>query len=663
MSDFRALTKSDIESMRRNGCSAVSWDNLRVAENFDAERLHHVAFSGAVQLGSFHGTMKLDGLERPCGIYNARLHDCTIGDNVLIENIGSMISNYHIGDGVAIENVFSLYAEKEAGFGSGVEVSVLNESGGREVLLCDELDAQTAYLQAMIRHDPAFQQKLRELTEQHIKLSRKPHGVIGDGAQIRHVGLIKNVHIGEAAHVFGAQEMHNGEILSCVEHPARIGAGVTAHDFIIAEGASVDSGATLEKVYVGQGTQLGKSFSAENALFFANCEGFHSEVAAVFAGPYSVTHHRSTLLIGSLFSFYNAGSGSNQSNHMYKLGPVHQGIFERGCKTGSFSYAMLESHLAAFSTLIGKHLTNIDLPDLPFSYFSEKAGVSHLTPAINLFAVGTRRDEAKWPARDRRRAARKRDLINFAVFSPYTVEKMRRGRDELLQYYQETPREKSHIVLGGSHINRLLLRKSAKYYAYAVNRWLIGRLMHRVAAAAEQATSWETLRRELTCASDLNRPDEWLDIAGLLAAKERITALMHKLRDGEIENLQQLQGELQRIHDNFSADEWAYVCQTCAAEYGASPAEMTLDAFAELMQKWASAANSLAVLTLDDAEKEFAEFSRIGFGLGFGEEEKQKDFTAVRGSAETNTVVQQLRREKEQIELRLQDMMLLLKKF
>ena len=57
-----------------------------------------------------------------------------------------------------------------------------------------------------------------------------------------------------------------------------------------------------------------------------------------FAGPYKVTHHKSTLLIAGMFSFMNAGSGSNQSNHMYKLGPIHQGTLERGAKTTSDSY-------------------------------------------------------------------------------------------------------------------------------------------------------------------------------------------------------------------------------------------------------------------------------------------------------------------------------------
>ena len=66
---------------------------------------------------------------------------------------------------------------------------------------------------------------------------------------------------------------------------------------------------------------------------------------SIFAGPYTVTHHKSTLLIAGLYSFMNAGSSSNQSNHMYKLGPVHQGILERGTKTTSNSYIVFPARI------------------------------------------------------------------------------------------------------------------------------------------------------------------------------------------------------------------------------------------------------------------------------------------------------------------------------
>lgn len=82
--------------------------------------------------------------------------------------------------------------------------------------------------------------------------------------------------------------------------------------------------------------------------------------------------HKSSLLIAGMFSFLNAGSGSNQSNHLYKLGPIHQGIVERGSKTTSDSYILWPAKIGAFSLIMGRHVNHPDTSDLPFSYLIEK---------------------------------------------------------------------------------------------------------------------------------------------------------------------------------------------------------------------------------------------------------------------------------------------------
>ena len=146
-------------------------------------------------------------------------------------------------------------------------------------------------------------------------------GLVGAGAKILNSRIIKNVKIGPAATIEAASRLENGSINSCPQDPVYIGPGVFARDFIVCSGSKITDGVSLYKCFVGQATELGRQYSAENSVFFANCGGFHGEACSIFAGPYTVTHHKSTLLIAGLFSFLNAGSGTNQSNHMYKLGP------------------------------------------------------------------------------------------------------------------------------------------------------------------------------------------------------------------------------------------------------------------------------------------------------------------------------------------------------
>lgn len=193
----------------------------------------------------------------------------------------------------------------------------------------------------------------------------------------------------------------------------------------------MDDGGYADPLFVGQACKLGHNYSASDSLFFSNCQGENGEACAIFAGPYTVTHHKSTLLIAGMFSFMNAGSGSNQSNHMYKLGPIHQGTLERGAKTTSDSYILWPARVGAFSLVMGRHVNHSDTSNLPFSYLIEQNNTTYLVPGVNLRSVGTIRDAQKWPKRDQRTDTNKLDFINYNLLSPYTVQKMLKGRETL----------------------------------------------------------------------------------------------------------------------------------------------------------------------------------------------------------------------------------------
>ncbi len=661
MRPFRHLTREEIQQATRQACRAQDWQKIRVDPAFDVNRLQDVHFLGAVTIGKNAGVITVGEIQRPCGIHHAIISDCDIEDDVLISGVHDAIHNYRIGARSVLLNVHALIADQAAACGCGVKVSVLNEAGGREVTLFPGLNAQLAYLQAIHKHDAPFQGALEQLLRDQIEAMRSAKGIIADHVQICDAGVIKNVHIGAHAVVHGVSELSDGTILSCPEDPVFIGPNTICRSFIICEGAHISDGAVLDHVFVGQACRVGKTFSGENTLLFANCEAFHSEACSIFAAPYSVTHHRSTLLIACLFSFYNAGSGSNQSNHMYKLGPVHQGVLERGCKTGSFSYLLLESHIPAFTVIIGKHMANFDLGDFPFSYIADEGGRSMIIPGKNLFSIGTVRDAAKWPARDRRKAPLKRDLIHFDVFSPYTVAKMRRGRDTLQKLYAETPKESDSLHLGGAVIKRLLLRKGAKYYELAIDRYLIGKLLSAIEVNLDAGLTLEAALAALPEAKPLQQPDHWLDIAGVLVTGERYQQLMHDVSDRSITTLEQLLDRLTGLHAAYQSDEWSYICHAFAQEYGISLHALQAAPLRELVERWQNAASSLQALILADAKIEFADFAHIGYGLTAAAGEKTEDFIQVRGSLESNRVIQQCEEDAAAIKRRSQHILHLLR--
>ncbi len=653
---YRNLTDSEIEVLHAGGCRAQKWELVKVSTGFDVSRITDVSFFGEVMLGENTGMVKIDGIERPCGLHHAAFSGCMIGKNVLICHVRVPITNYTIEDNVVIEDVSQLVCEEHAEFGNGVQVRVLNEAGGREVTLYPELSAQLAYFQSVYKHDTEFQKRLNALIHDSVQAVCRQGGVIAKGARIRFCGILRNVRIGQHARLQGVLELENGTVLSGEEYPTKIGAGVIMKNFMVAEGAEVAGGAYVKNSYVGQGVQAGKQLTAEHSLFFANSEAFQSEVCSVFAGPYTVTHHKSTLLIANLCSFFNAGSGTNQSNHMYKLGPVHQGILERGCKTGSYAYLMQECHIGAFTVVIGKHMANINIPAFVFSYLVEENGTSYLMPGINLFSTGTIRDDGKWQIRDRRKTPVPRDLVVFDVFSPYTIEKLRQGRQILRELSDRSSREQEVVIHEGVRIKRLWLRKGERYYTMSIEAYVFGKLVSVLEDELARGSSWSALTTRFARygKKSLNRPSEWVDVGGLIAPLERIEAVIEDVREDRIDRIQGLAQRLQKVFASYREDELTYVCSVYEEEFGVHPRGQRPEDALTMVERWENLAKTLNNIVVENTRSEFAPRSMIGYAVDHGEEKRKDDFTAVRGTFEENPVVKKILGEQDIIQRRAQ---------
>jgi hypothetical protein len=648
---FRILTKREIELLRMQGCSAEDWGRIEVAEGFDPACVRNSHFAGSVRMGRFeHSVQPAGGFEKPSGVYDAVISNCTIGNDTRISNIGVHIANYDIGEHVCIENVATMQTRPQATFGNGVEISVLNEAGGREVMLFDRLSAQFAYLMCLHRYRPRLIEQLRSMAREYVESIRSDRGTVGAGATICSAEEIIDVHIGPFATISHASSLRNGTILSAEEAPTTIGVKVIAEDFIVAESSSVTGGAMLSKVFVGQGCQVGRQYSAENSAFFANCEAFHGEACSVFAGPYTVTHHKSTLLIAGLFSFYNAGSGTNQSNHMYKLGPAHEGKVLRGTKTGSFSYMMWPCRVGPFSVVLGKHSTTFDTGDFPFSHLEARSdGKCTMIAGFHLTTVGTVRDGAKWPKRDRRKGANKRDAISFDVFSPYTVGKMLKATQHLKHLQDTTDRSVEEVSIGGALVKRLMLRTSQKYYRTGIEMYLLEKVVARIEAALDDPPADTP-----GVAGDAVYSEDWVDIAGQLMPRKRLVDLEDALENGSVATLDAFDAAIAKILKHYANDEWAWVKTAYEQVFGAAPADLTAEGACEAARMLLKVKSKFLNLVTADAQKEFSESSRLGFGQDGDPDDAEKDFTQVRGLYEENQFVLDMKRSIEQLQQRIE---------
>lgn len=616
--NYRNLTIEEINHLKVNGCIAEDWNKIKVAEKFNVELIRNVNFSGEV----------------------------FIGENVLVQDIKNL-SNYHIENNVVLKNISSLSIEGETTFGNGTEISVLNEGGGRELLIYDRLSAQSAYLLVTCRHDSEFISSLTGLIKNYSDSKKSFVGKIGEGTSIHHCGIIKNVWIENSANLEGVTNLTEGTIVSCKEDPVKIGNGVIAKHFIIQSGSSVTDGALLDNCFVGQGVRIGKQYSAENCAFFSNCEGFHGEAVSIFAGPYSVTHHKSTLLIAAMFSFYNAGSGSNQSNHMYKLGPIHQGILERGSKTGSFSYMLWPSRVGAYSVVIGKHYTNFDASEFPFSYINEEDGKSVLTPAMNLFTVGTRRDSEKWPNRDRRKNSVKYDILHFDLLNPFIVGKMLDGSAKMKELLEKANRDQEYVTYNGLHIKRLLLKTCTKYYEMAIKIYIGQEVIKRISDEKD----FEKIKALLKYNAEFYS-EKWIDTAGMFICKKDYDDLIESVRNKEIDSLKKLNDELQKLDKYYNETSWAWCARLIENRFNCTIEKLSKEQLVQIITDWRDNSIKLNNMILKDAEKEFDQTSKISFGLDGGEEVRDKDFENVRGKFEDNKFVSGLKEESESIALK-----------
>ena len=640
--EYRGLTAQETEQLKAQGCSAEDWGRVLVAEGFNPKYVKLSRFSGDIRLGVFEAGFDMaGGVHKHSGLYNPTLHNVQVGNNTCIEDVGNYIANYRIGDNSFIGNIDSIIVDGPTAFGNGVEAAVLNETGGREVPIYDRLSAQQAYILALYRHRPVLVDKIKALINSYVDSVTADYGVIGNGVTIINSGCLKNVKIGDCCVIEGANRLSNGSINSNASAPVHIGEGVIADDFIIGSGSSVDDNVTLGRCFIGQACIMGHSYSATDSLFFSNCHEENGEACAIFAGPYTVTHHKSTLLIAGMFSFMNAGSGSNQSNHMYKLGPIHQGILERGAKTASDSYILWPAKVGAFSLVMGRHSGHMDTSNLPYSYLLEDKASSYIAPGANIKSVGTIRDAMKWPRRDKRKDPDRLDYINFNILSPYTMQKVLKGIEILRSLRRSFGPDVAEYPYQGGWIRSSALNKGLNYYSIILDKFLGNSLVSRIGKS--KAETWEGLLKDLRPDSEIGLGD-WVDVSGLICPKNALYPFLDQVEEGVVSGVEAMDEFFSMIYSEYYSYEWTWAYDIIRKYYGLSLDNAEPDQILNLITRWKDAVVGLDNLLYEDAKKEFSLSFMTSFGEDGDQDTRRKDFEQVRGSDfEGNTFVQMVK--------------------
>ena len=590
---YRSLTFEEIEILESNSCWAEDWSRVEVAEDgFQAKFFHRVMFYGDVQLGSVQKEVEITkGFVKHSGINDATLRNVTVGNDCLIEKVGNYINNYTIGDDCLISNISVMETTEGATYGEGNLISVLNEVGDGNVIFFHDLNSQFAAFMVKHFNDKDLKNAIRRLVKEEIARTNPERGTIGNNVKIVNTREITNTVIQDDCEISGASRLSDCTILSSEYASVYIGTGVICENSIISDGSSIVNSVKMQDCFVGEACQISNGFTASQSVFFANSFMSNGEACAAFCGPFCASHHKSSLLIGGMFSFYNAGSGTNFSNHAYKMGPMHWGILERGTKTASGSYLLMPATIGTFSVCFGKLMHHPNTTALPFSYLIAEADKMYLVPGRNITTVGLYRDIRKWPKRDMRPQQTQKSIVNFDWLSPYSVGEILQGKKILENLRQASGDNVSSYNYHEYVINATSLRKGIKYYDIALRIYM--------GAVLKRAHKWGFFGKPQTEVG-LGR---WDDFSGLLLPVSEERRLIEDIKSGSLETIEEVVNRFREINENYRIYQWAWTYRMILEYYGIN--EISPEDDARIKLDYIEARRAWIAEIKKDAEKEF----------------------------------------------------------
>ena len=594
MNIMRQLTDEEIRVLEDRNCWAEDWTNVHVSDDFKPNYMHRVMLYGEISIGDFDKNIEVSrGFLKHSGINNATLRNVSIGDNCLIENIGGFINNYTIGDDCYISNVSAMETTDGATYGEGNLISVLNEVGDGNVILFSDLNSQFAAFMAKHFGDKPLKDAIRRLINEEIARKRHDQAYIGNHVKIVNTKEITNTVVYDDCEINGAARLSDCTILSSPASSVYIGTGVICENSIISEGSSIINSVKIQDCFVGEACQISNGFTASSSVFFANSYMSNGEACAAFCGPFTASHHKSSLLIGGQFSFYNAGSATNFSNHAYKMGPMHYGILERGTKTASGAYVLMPAYIGTFSVCFGKLMYHPDTRNLPFSYLIAYGDTMYLSPGRNITTVGLYRDIRKWPKRDVRPVGSQKSIVNFDWLSPFSVGEILEGKRILEKLLDASGENVTTYTYHNYVINASSLNKGIKYYDIAL-RIYMGAVLKRVikkCGTVEPPTTTVGLGK-------------WNDLSGLLLPEREEMRLIDDIKSGEIETIQEVTDRFKEINCNYREYQWAWTYQMILDYYHLS--EITDADIERIREDYVRARRAWIAEIRKDAEKEYA---------------------------------------------------------
>lgn len=518
---YRKLTDDEIALLEDNNCRAEDWESVNVSDDFNPAYLCDVVFYGEINLGYFDRNIEVSpGFLKHSGIYRATLRNVTVGDNCLIEHVNNYVNNYTIGDNCYISNIATLETSEGATYGQGNIISAGSPSCESNIMLFTRLSSQLAALMMKYSHDKELRETLRNLVREDIDAQQPERGIIGEGVKIVNTGEITNTILGDYCEVNGAARLSDTTVMGTADASVFIGTGVICENSVISDGASLLNSAIVTDCFVGEACKISNGFTAGQSVIFANSSLSKGEASAAFCGPFTTSHHKNSLLTGSVFSLNNTG---------------HDDITQ--CP---------------------------DMCNLPFSRLTTQGDTTFLEPAFHITTAAHYRDIRRWARRDMRAQSTPKSIVNFDWLSPFSVGKIIKAKKKLEDLREISGEDASNYRFHEFIIRAADLQKGIQNYDMAL-RIYMGAVLERVQ------------RHD----PELNEPEtdtglgKWDNLAGLLLPASEERQMVEDIKDGTLESIDAILRRFDEINAEYRNYQWVWTYRLILNYYGLT--ELTPD--------------------------------------------------------------------------------------
>ncbi|MDR3335586.1 MAG: DUF4954 family protein [Treponema sp.] len=589
---WRKLMSQEIETLVKNDNFCSNWDHFLVSDPFDPSLIRNSNFYGLIRIGELRDVLlQHHDFRIPTGIRNSTVISCDIGNDAAIQDC-SYISHYIIGDRAILSRIDELQTTNHAKFGNGVIsdgeeeevriwIDVMNEAGGRSILPFRDMIPADAYLWAAYRDDAGLLKRLKEITQDEYGGDRGAYGVIGAGSVIKSCKIIKDIAVGRAAYIKGANKLKNLSILSSEDEPSQIGEGVELVNGIVGYGCHIFYGAKGVRFVIGRNCNLKYGARLIHSVLGDNSTISCCEILNNLIFPVHEQHHNNSFLIAALIGgMSNMAAGATiGSNHNSRAndGEIRAG---RGFWPGLSVTLKHSSRFASF-VLIAKGNYPYELNiTLPFSLVNNNVKKDRLEvmPAYfwmyNLYAL----ERNSWKAFNRDKRKVKVQRITMDYLAPDTAEEIMSALEQMESWirdadlslpdtksadsisadtnsadeedpeYAYTPKSDEEIKAPGlERHNRgaVLLKPRKAYLAY--REMLCFYAMKTIIAWFENQQK-PVYRDFLTHAEGPGRVKEWVNLGGQIVPAFRIDALREEIRKGKLRDWK----SIHRVYDEFA---------------------------------------------------------------------------------------------------------------